>query len=108
MAVDTEKTLRNQGLYSIYVRNYSEAGTFAAVQADLDRIKALGTEKYTVTVTQTGGEGITAASGSYSSSAAGNGYIEVPLTGTATRQGIVTFAVKAMDEAGAEKDFGSV
>ena len=51
MAVDTEKTLRNQVLYSIYVRNYSEAGTFAAVQADLDRIKALGTEKYTVTVT---------------------------------------------------------
>ena len=43
MAVDTEKTLRNQVLYSIYVRNYSEAGTFAAVQADLDRIKALGT-----------------------------------------------------------------
>ena len=66
MAVDTEKTLRNQVLYSIYVRNYSEAGTFAAVQADLDRIKALGTEKYTVTVTQTGGEGITSASGSYS------------------------------------------
>lgn len=44
MAVDTEKTLRNQVLYSIYVRNYSEAGTFAAVQADLDRIKALGTD----------------------------------------------------------------
>ena len=41
MAVDTEKTLRNQVLYSIYVRNYSEAGTFAAVQADLDRIKVL-------------------------------------------------------------------
>ena len=44
MAVDTEKTLRNQVLYSIYVRNYSEAGTFTAVQADLDRIKALGTD----------------------------------------------------------------
>lgn len=41
MAVDTEKTIRNQVLYSIYVRNYSEAGTFTAVQADLDRIKAL-------------------------------------------------------------------
>lgn len=59
-------------------------------------------------MTQTGGDGITAASGSYSISAAGNGYIEVPLTGTATKQGIVTFAVKATDEAGAEKDFGSV
>ena len=44
MAVDTEKTIRNQVLYSIYVRNYSEAGTFTAVQADLDRIKALGTD----------------------------------------------------------------
>lgn len=43
MAVDTE-TIRNQVLYSIYVRNYSEAGTFTAVQADLDRIKALGTD----------------------------------------------------------------
>lgn len=80
----------------------------AGAKLRIPYIKALGTEKYTVTVTQTGGEGITAASGSYSIPAAGNGYIEVPLTGTATRQGIVTFAVKAMDEAGAEKDFGSV
>lgn len=80
----------------------------AGAKLRIPYIKALGTEKYTVTVTQTGGEGITAASGSYSISAAGNGYIEVPLTGTATRQGIVTFAVKATDEAGAEKDFGSV
>ncbi|MFR7744703.1 MAG: hypothetical protein ACLU3I_16670 [Acutalibacteraceae bacterium] len=31
-------------MYSIYVRNYSKEGTFAAVQADLDRIKALGTD----------------------------------------------------------------
>ena len=44
MAVDTEKSLRNQVLYSIYVRNYSKEGTFAAVQADLDRIRALGTD----------------------------------------------------------------
>ncbi|MFR5760628.1 MAG: hypothetical protein ACLUFI_02740 [Oscillospiraceae bacterium] len=42
MAVDTKKSLRNQVLYSICVRNYSKEGTFAAVQADLDRIKALG------------------------------------------------------------------
>ena len=34
MAVDTKKSLRNQVLYSIYVRNYSKEGTFAAVQAD--------------------------------------------------------------------------
>lgn len=76
----------------------------AGAKLRIPYIKALGTEKYTVTVTQTGGEGITAASGSYSISAAGNGYIEVPLTGTATRQGIVTFAVKAMDEAGAQME----
>ena len=44
MAVDTKKSLRNQVLYSIYVRNYSKEGTFDAVQADLDRIKALGTD----------------------------------------------------------------
>lgn len=44
MAVNTSKKLRNQIIYSIFVRNYSEAGTFAAVQADLDRIKALGTD----------------------------------------------------------------
>ena len=44
MAVDTKKSLRNQVLYSIYVRNYSKEGTFAAVQADLDRVKALGTD----------------------------------------------------------------
>ena len=44
MAVDTKKSLRNQVLYSIYVRKYSKEGTFAAVQADLDRIKALGTD----------------------------------------------------------------
>lgn len=44
MAIDTKKSLRNQILYSVYVRNYSQAGTFAAVQADLDRIRALGTD----------------------------------------------------------------
>lgn len=71
-------------------------------------IKSLGTEKYTVTVAQTGGEGLTAASGSYSISAPGDGFIEVPLTGTATKQGIVTFAVKVADESGAEKEFGTV
>ena len=59
----------------------------AGAKLRIPYIKALGTEKYTVTVTQTGGEGITAASGSYSISAAGNGYIEVPLTGTATTPG---------------------
>ncbi len=31
-------------MYQIFVRNYSEAGTFEAVKDDLDRIKALGTD----------------------------------------------------------------
>lgn len=31
-------------MYSIYVRNYSEEGTFAAVERDLDRIKDLGVD----------------------------------------------------------------
>lgn len=44
MARDTQKSLRNQILYCVYVRNYSAAGTFAAVQADLGRIRALGTD----------------------------------------------------------------
>jgi glycosidase len=34
--------VRNQVVYEINVRQYSESGTFAAVEADLDRIEALG------------------------------------------------------------------
>lgn len=71
-------------------------------------IKAVGTEKYTVSVTQTGGNGLTAAAGSYSISSPGNGFIEIPLTGTATKQGIVTFALKVTDAAGVETDFGEI
>lgn len=44
MAVTTEKDLRNQVMYSVYVRNYSEEGTFKAVEKDLDRIKNLGVD----------------------------------------------------------------
>ncbi len=44
MAKDTSKRLRNEVMYSIYVRNYSEAGTFKAVERDLDRIRDLGTD----------------------------------------------------------------
>lgn len=83
-------------------------GAESQARLRLPYIKSIGTEKYNVTVTQTGGEGIAAASGSYSITSPGDGFIEVPLTGTAIRQGIVTFAVKATDEAGVEKDFGAV
>jgi len=44
MAKDTKKELRNQVMYSIYVRNYSEEGTFKAVEKDLNRIKKLGVD----------------------------------------------------------------
>ncbi|SDI61169.1 alpha-amylase family glycosyl hydrolase [Dolosicoccus paucivorans] len=44
MAQDTPLTLRNLNIYSIFTRNYSQEGTFKAVQEDLDRIQALGTD----------------------------------------------------------------
>ena len=44
MAVNTSKLYRNQVMYSVFVRNYSEEGTFNGVRKDLDRIKALGTD----------------------------------------------------------------
>ncbi|WNS44215.1 alpha-amylase family glycosyl hydrolase [Paenibacillus sp. MMS20-IR301] len=44
MAKQTDITLRNQVVYSIYVRNHSEEGTFRAVEKDLERIKGLGVD----------------------------------------------------------------
>lgn len=44
MAVTTSIHLRNQVIYSIFVRNYSEEGTFLAVERDLDRIRKLGVD----------------------------------------------------------------
>ena len=44
MAVCTPKEYRNQVMYSVYVRNHSEAGTFEAVRRDLGRIKSLGVD----------------------------------------------------------------
>lgn len=44
MAANTNIELRNQVIYSVYVRNHTEEGTFNAVVRDLDRIKALGTD----------------------------------------------------------------
>lgn len=44
MAFDTGKNLRNQVMYSVYVRNYSREGTFQKVREDLDRICALGVD----------------------------------------------------------------
>lgn len=44
MAKNTSILYRNQVMYSIYVRNYSEAGNFEAVRRDLGRIKNLGVD----------------------------------------------------------------
>ena len=44
MATNTQKQLRNLTMYSVYVRNYSEEGTFEAVRRDLPRIRALGVD----------------------------------------------------------------
>ncbi len=44
MALDTAVTLRNKVIYSVFVRNYSESGTFDGVRRDLDRIRDLGVD----------------------------------------------------------------
>lgn len=44
MAKHTSKNLRNQVLYSVFVRNHTEEGTFEGVRADLDRIRNLGVD----------------------------------------------------------------
>ena len=44
MAANTDISLRNQVIYSIYVRNHTQEGTFSAIIPDLDRIQALGTD----------------------------------------------------------------
>ena len=44
MAIATPKTYRNQVVYSVFVRNYSQEGTFEALRKDLDRIRALGVD----------------------------------------------------------------
>ena len=43
MAKNTEISLRNKVIYSVYVRNHTNDGTFNAVAEDLDRIKSIGT-----------------------------------------------------------------
>ncbi len=37
-------SLRGKIIYSVYLRNHTQAGTFAALEDDLDRIKSLGTD----------------------------------------------------------------
>lgn len=42
--IKTKTKLRNLVIYQVYVRNFSEAGTFDALIDELDRIKALGVD----------------------------------------------------------------
>ena len=44
MARNTDPSLQKQVIYSVYVRNHTEEGTFLSVIPDLDRIRALGTD----------------------------------------------------------------
>ena len=44
MAADTDKALRNQVMYCVFVRQYSREGTFDKVREDLKRIRALGVD----------------------------------------------------------------
>lgn len=44
MALQTDTALRNQVIYSIYVRNHTEEGTFEALIPDLPRIRGLGVD----------------------------------------------------------------
>lgn len=44
MAKNTPADLRNAMIYSVYVRNHSAEGTFRALEQDLKRIRALGTD----------------------------------------------------------------
>src|SRR5699024_4465555 len=44
MATQTDASLRNKVVYSIYIRNHTEEGTFEAVIPDLPRIKGLGVD----------------------------------------------------------------
>ncbi len=44
MADNTNPSLQNQVIYSIFVRNHTKEGTFRAIIPDLDRIRRLGTD----------------------------------------------------------------
>ena len=44
MAQQTDTQLRGKLMYSVFVRNHTPEGTFQALERDLDRIAALGTD----------------------------------------------------------------
>lgn len=44
MAINTDMSLRHQVIYSVFVRGHTKEGTFRALEGDLDRLRALGTD----------------------------------------------------------------
>ena len=44
MAQNTDKTLMHKLIYSVFVRNHTPEGTFRALEGDLERLRALGTD----------------------------------------------------------------
>ena len=44
MAQNTDRTLQRKLIYSVFVRNHTPEGTFRALEDDLDRLRALGTD----------------------------------------------------------------
>ena len=44
MAIDTNASLRRSVIYELYVRSHTPEGTYRAVEPDLDRNRALGTD----------------------------------------------------------------
>ena len=44
MAKNTDLSLRNAVIYSVYIRNHTAEGTFRAAEADLPRIRELGAD----------------------------------------------------------------
>ena len=44
MAANSDIRLRNDVIYSVYVRNHTKEGTFRAIVPDLDRIRSLGVD----------------------------------------------------------------
>ena len=44
MARQTNTRLREKVIYSVFVRNHTKEGTFQALEGDLDRLRALGTD----------------------------------------------------------------
>ena len=71
------------------------AGVASDASILIPYLKALGTETYNIKVTLEGGEGLYPVDDVFSITAAGNGNLEIPLEGTPTTQGAVTFTVTA-------------